>query len=70
MIRWEYRTEILQNDKEDQSDFNVVEINCEKSLSNFGEDGWELVSVVPYDMPNKPKNNRNTIKMFMKRPVE
>ena len=70
MTKWEYKTLLLQNDNLDETEFKTVEFNCENSLSNFGKDGWELVSVVPYELPSKPINNKNTVKMFLKRPVE
>lgn len=60
MPKWEYR--IRKTDLKALSQSSFVELE-QLRLSEWGEDGWELVSAVP-------SQNGEALILFLKRPAE
>jgi hypothetical protein len=60
MQRWEYR--IRKTDLKSLSQSSFLELE-QMRLTEYGEDGWELISVVP-------SQNAEALILFLKRPVE
>jgi hypothetical protein len=73
MAKWEYRTlnlKIVEKKDKEASFFSFVgflqdlQDGSEVELSTLGEEGWELVSVMPIDSPGLAVGTRNAIAFF------
>jgi hypothetical protein len=60
MQRWEYRIRKTDLKSLNQSSFMELE---QMRLTEYGEEGWELISVVP-------SQNGEFLLLFLKRPLE